>query len=101
MAQRVLILSWEYPPIVAGGLARHVRKLAAGLVRHGAEVRVLTRGARDTPAQESGEGVEVHRVPETTTPRDLDAFLAWVDRMNGEWAAAGARLADDVDPVDG
>ena len=101
MAQRVLILSWEYPPIVAGGLARHVRKLAEGLVRHGMEVRVLTRGARDTPAHEIVEGVEVHRVPETTTPRDLDAFLAWVDRMNGDMVAAGAPLADDVDLVHG
>src|SRR3954454_20557344 len=101
MAQRVLILSWEYPPIVAGGLARHVRKLAEGLVRHGVEVRVLTRGARDTPAHEIVEGVEVHRVPETTTPRDLDAFLAWVDRMNGDMVAAGAPLADDVDLVHG
>ena len=33
MAARVLILSWEYPPIVEGGLARHVRKLAEELVR--------------------------------------------------------------------
>src|SRR3954471_9533099 len=101
MAQRVLILSWEYPPIVAGGLARHVRKLAEGLVRQGVEVRVLTRGARDTPAHEMVGGVEVHRVPETTTPRDLDAFLAWVDRMNGDMVAAGAPLADDVDLVHG
>src|SRR3954447_19914208 len=101
MAQRVLILSWEYPPIVAGGLARHVRKLAEGLVRNGVEVRVLTRGARDTPAHEVVEGVEVHRVPETTTPRDLDAFLAWVDRMNRDMVRAGAALADDVDLVHG
>src|SRR3954467_3752709 len=101
MAQRVLILSWEYPPIVAGGLARHVRKLAEGLVRHGVEVRVLTRGARDTPAHEIVEGVEVHRVPETTTPRDLDAFLAWVDRMNGDMVSAGATLSEDVDLVHG
>ncbi len=28
---RVLILTWEYPPIVEGGLARHVRKLAEQL----------------------------------------------------------------------
>ena len=28
---RVLILSWEYPPVVEGGLARHVRKLAEEL----------------------------------------------------------------------
>jgi glycogen(starch) synthase len=47
----VLILSWEYPPIVAGGLARHVRKLTVNLVDDvELEVHVLTRGARDTPA---------------------------------------------------
>ena len=34
--QRVLILSWEYPPIVAGGLARHVRKLSENLVAEAA-----------------------------------------------------------------
>ena len=41
---RVLILSWEYPPIVEGGLARHVRKLSEQLVAQGHEVHVLTRG---------------------------------------------------------
>ena len=45
-AARVLILSWEYPPIVEGGLARHVRKLSEQLVRDGVEVHVLTRGDR-------------------------------------------------------
>ena len=39
-ATRVLILSWEYPPIVEGGLARHVRKLSEQLVRDGVEVHV-------------------------------------------------------------
>jgi len=43
---RVLILSWEYPPVVEGGLARHVRKLSEQLVRDGVEVHVLTRGDR-------------------------------------------------------
>ncbi len=37
---RVLILSWEYPPIVEGGLARHVRKLSEQLVGLGIEVHV-------------------------------------------------------------
>jgi len=31
---RVLILSWEYPPLIEGGLARHVRKLAENLATH-------------------------------------------------------------------
>ena len=29
---RVLILSWEYPPLIEGGLARHVRKLSESRV---------------------------------------------------------------------
>ena len=28
---RVLMLSWEYPPLIEGGLARHVRKLSENL----------------------------------------------------------------------
>ena len=73
MGARVLILSWEYPPIVAGGLARHVRKLAENLVASSdAEVHVLTRGSRHTPVEEVMNGVHVHRVTETTTPADLD-----------------------------
>src|SRR3954454_19474916 len=99
---RVLILSWEYPPIVAGGLARHVRKLSEGLAREaGVEVHVLTRGSRTTPQYEVMDGVHVHRVPETTTPRDLDAFLAWVDRMNADMVAAGRELAAESDLVHG
>src|SRR5262249_5148970 len=42
---RVLILSWEYPPVIEGGLARHVRKLAEGMVRQGVAVDVLTRSS--------------------------------------------------------
>src|SRR3954453_432679 len=90
---RVLILSWEYPPIVEGGLARHVRKLSEALAREGVEVHVLTRGgagprgvrgpgpprggARTTPHEER-HGVHVHRVAEPAYPDDLDRFVAWV-----------------------
>ena len=42
MGERVLLLSWEYPPVIEGGLARHVCKLAEALVRQGATVDVLT-----------------------------------------------------------
>jgi glycogen(starch) synthase len=84
---RVLALSWEYPPVVEGGLARHVRKLSEQLVRDGHEVHVLTRGRR--AVVEDRHGVVVHRVPEPDFPRaDLDAFIAWVGRMNADLAAA-------------
>ncbi|NEJ68903.1 glycogen/starch synthase, partial [Rhizobium ruizarguesonis] len=42
--RRVLILSWEYPPLIEGGLARHVRKVSENLASAGTEVHVLTRG---------------------------------------------------------
>ena len=90
---RVLILTWEYPPIVEGGLARHVRKLAENLVEQGVEVHVLTRGAR---ADEVRAGVHVHRVDEPATPRDdLDAFLRWIEHMNADMDHAGRELFAD------
>ena len=48
---RVLILSWEYPPLIEGGLARHVRKLAENLADKGIEPHVLTRGHEESPAE--------------------------------------------------
>ncbi|HXP98698.1 MAG TPA: glycogen/starch synthase, partial [Solirubrobacteraceae bacterium] len=62
MPRRVLILSWEYPPVIEGGLARHVRKLAEELVAQGVAVDVLTRGRDESPARELQGGVTVHRV---------------------------------------
>ena len=92
---RVLILSWEYPPIVEGGLARHVRKLSEQLVATGsAEVHVLTRGDDTSPAEEEMDGVHVHRVVEPSRPRDLGEFIAWIEHMNSDLLAAGVELGD-------
>lgn len=100
MSKRVLLLSWEYPPVIEGGLARHVRKLAEALVRQGVSVDVLTRGVGEAPSadQPGGEelaGVAVHRVREPSWPRDLHRFVAWVEQMNGDMLAAGEALAED------
>jgi glycogen synthase len=96
---RVLIVSWEYPPIVEGGLGRHVRKLAEGLVREcGVEVHVLTRGAREHALEEERDGVIVHRVAEPPFPKDdLDRFVAWVDDMNAHMRNAGTKLCRRFD----
>ena len=93
----VLILSWEYPPIVEGGLARHVRKLSEGLVAHDVAVHVLTRGREGDVPEEVRAGVRVHRMPEPATPRDLDEFVAWVEGMNEHMLAAGRALTDRYD----
>ncbi|MFL5835919.1 MAG: glycosyltransferase, partial [Solirubrobacteraceae bacterium] len=98
MSLRVLILSWEYPPVVEGGLARHVRKLSEHLVAvEDIEVHVLTRGDEDLPAEREVEGVLVHRVREPRRPRDLHEFIAWVEHMNTDMLAAGVELGDSFD----
>ena len=91
---RILILSWEYPPLIEGGLARHVRKLSEALVASGEEVHVLTRGGEESPVDQISEGVRIHRVLEPSRPRDLGEFVAWVERMNSDMLAAGVDLGD-------
>jgi glycogen synthase len=91
---RALILSWEYPPLIEGGLARHVRKLSEGLAELGTEVHVLTRGGEESPPEEEVAGVAIHRVREPTRPRDLGEFVTWVERMNADMLAAGVELGD-------
>jgi glycogen(starch) synthase len=95
VSRRILILSWEYPPLIEGGLARHVRKLAEQLVaREDLEIHVLTRGDERAPAEEEMDGVLVHRVREPGRPRDLGEFVAWIEHMNGDMLAAGVELGD-------
>ena len=92
---RVLTFSWEYPPIIEGGLARHVRKLSEQLVATGAEVHVVTRSAASSGpgVEEIRHGVVVHRVPTPPMPRDMEAFLRWVTTMNGAMRERGRTLA--------
>ena len=97
-APAVLTLSWEYPPVVEGGLARHVAGLSAGLVRRGADVRVLTRGADAVPAHAEDDGVVVQRVQRTSPPAGLDAFLTWVDELGEELLEAGTAAAEEMRP---
>ena len=90
----VLILSWEYPPLIEGGLARHVRKLSEALVELDVDVHVLTRGSEESPPEEEVAGVSIHRVREPSRPSDLGEFVAWVERMNADMRAAGVELGD-------
>jgi glycogen(starch) synthase len=97
VSPRTLILSWEYPPLIEGGLARHVRKLSEQLVAQGVEVHVLSRGDESMAAEEEVGGVWVHRVREPRRPRDLGEFVTWVEHMNADMLAAGVELGDRFD----
>src|SRR5438270_13870067 len=91
---RVLLISWEYPPVIEGGLGRHVRKLSEHLVREGVEVHVLTRGGGRLPRSEVRHGVNVHRVAEPPFPKDVNAFVRWVKAMNSHMRVRGEELCE-------
>jgi glycogen(starch) synthase len=94
---RVLLISWEYPPVIEGGLARHVRKLSEHLVAEGVEVHVLTRSGGHLPSEEDRHGVIVHRVREPEFPKDITAFVRWVDAMNRDMLELGRQLCERLE----
>ncbi|WP_020498208.1 glycosyltransferase family 4 protein [Sciscionella marina] len=102
---RVLMLSWEYPPVVVGGLGRHVHALATRLVEQGHEVVVLCRREAGTDAtthpstDEVIHGVRVVSVAED--PPHLafeDDLVAWTLAMGHAMVRAGNRLLRDWRP---
>jgi glycogen(starch) synthase len=93
---RALLVSWEYPPVIEGGLGRHVRRLAEELTAGGVEVHVLSRGGGQLPASDVRHGVTIHRVPEPPFPRDVERFLVWVKDMNDHMAALGLQICETI-----
>lgn len=58
---RVLMVSWEYPPLVVGGIAAHAEGLATAMARAGHEVVVFTLHHPGAPSDTVVEGVRVLR----------------------------------------
>jgi len=92
MKPTVVMLSWEYPPHVVGGLARHVHGLARALARQGVKVHVLTRSGHGLPAHAVEDGVHVTRVaPIFQEPPD---FRLWACHLNFALLEAGVSLLE-------
>ncbi|HVF03854.1 MAG TPA: glycosyltransferase family 4 protein [Frankiaceae bacterium] len=94
----VLMLSWEYPPRVVGGLGRHVHALATSLVRQGHAVVVVTRDHPDAPADTVVEGVRVVRVTEDPPLVPFEELLAWVMAFNHSLTRAALSVLDEFEP---
>ena len=60
-------------------------------------MHVLTRGGGRLPADEERHGVVVHRVREPPFPKDVNAFVRWVDAMNDDMRELGDELSDTLD----
>jgi glycogen(starch) synthase len=96
---KVLLVSWEYPPVVIGGLGRHVHHLATALVEAGHEVVVLSRRQSGTDpsthpsTDDIDEGVRV--VAAAQDPHEFDFgsdMMAWTLAMGHSMVRAGLAL---------
>src|SRR6185312_6101383 len=103
---RVLMLSWEYPPVVIGGLGRHVHHLATTLAAAGHEVVVLSRRPADTDPSTHPTTNEVHeRVRVVAAAQDPHEFgfgadmMAWTLAMGHSMVRAGLPLDFTPDVV--
>ncbi|MBS9533985.1 glycosyltransferase family 4 protein [Mycobacterium sp. M1] len=99
---KILMVSWEYPPVVIGGLGRHVHHLSTALAAAGHEVVVLARRPSDTDpythpsSDEVSEGVRV--VAAAQDPHEFnfgDDMMAWTLAMGHAMVRAGLSLKTD------
>ncbi|WP_237573194.1 glycosyltransferase family 4 protein [Mycolicibacterium lacusdiani] len=99
---KVLMVSWEYPPVVIGGLGRHVHHLATALVDAGHEVVVLSRRPTDTDpsthptTDEVAEGVRV--IAAAQDPHEFGFgtdMMAWTLAMGHAMVRAGLSIEAD------
>lgn len=87
---RILMLTWEYPPRVVGGIAHVVSELSQALAQEGNEVEVITTLEENLPEIEETEGVTIHRVaPYHGRPLN---FFAWVHQLNLAMLEKGVSL---------
>ncbi len=98
---KILLLSWEYPPVVIGGLGRHVHHLATEFVVAGHDVVVLSRRPTATDphthptTDEVVEGVRVIAAAEDPHEFTFGTdMMSWTLAMGHAMIRAGLVLND-------
>ncbi|WHH58875.1 glycosyltransferase family 4 protein [Petroclostridium sp. X23] len=95
---KVLMLSWEYPPRIVGGISRVVYELAQSLGRQGHEIHVVTCWEPDTKEIEKDKNVIVHRV--RTYDIQANNFIDWVMHLNFAMAEYSISLLNNIGKID-
>ncbi|MGE5396813.1 MAG: glycosyltransferase family 4 protein [Chitinophagales bacterium] len=76
------MLSWEFPPMVVGGLGRHVDALSGCLAEYGAETHILTPVVEGNPNFECINGAFVYRLGGSF--KSAGNVKSWAFRFNSE-----------------
>ena len=92
---RVLMLSWEYPPHIVGGLGRHVADLVPALVELGVEAHLVTPRWVGGASEEKHDGLTIYRVDPPAFPMSDFYTTAWQTNLRLEEAAG--HLCEQLD----
>jgi glycosyltransferase involved in cell wall biosynthesis len=90
-----MMLTWEYPPRIIGGISPHVYYLSKNLAKNGAKVYVITCDFPGAPYHEVVDGVEVFRIDSYKNPSP--DFATWVYLMNVNMQKEAATLVKNLD----
>ena len=87
---KILMLTWEYPPRIVGGISRVVHDLSKRLIKDGHDVTVITYREGNVPAFENDKGVKVYRVDNYMI--NPNNFIDWIMQMNFNMIAKANEL---------
>jgi glycosyltransferase involved in cell wall biosynthesis len=93
---KILVLVWEFPPRIVGGIARHVAELYPEIVKLGHVVHLMTMEFGQAPAYEIIDGIHIHRVP----VQQNDYFFNWIGNMNHSMGSYGGKLISEQGDFD-
>jgi glycogen(starch) synthase len=91
----VMMLTWEFPPRIIGGISPHVYYLSKSLARNGLKVYVVTCDFPGAPQHEVIDGVEIFRIDSYKNPSP--DFATWVYLMNVNMQKEAAALVNSLD----
>ncbi|MCX7923393.1 MAG: glycosyltransferase family 4 protein [Clostridia bacterium] len=94
----ILMLSWEYPPRIVGGISRVVHDLAQTLGERGNEVHVVTCWEPGTKEVEKDKNVFVHRVH--TCDVNANNFTDWVLQLNFALIEHSIKIINEIGKFD-
>ncbi|MEN8904550.1 MAG: glycosyltransferase family 4 protein [Clostridiales bacterium] len=96
---KVLMLTWEYPPRIVGGISRVVYNLAHMIGRKDIEIHVITLWELGMyEVEKDGENVYIHRVH--TYDIEANDFVDWVHHMNMAFVEYSIRVINDFGKFD-
>jgi len=96
---KILMLSWEYPPRIVGGISRVVYDLAQKLGEKGNEVHVVTCMDKNTKEFEKDLNVYVHRI-HTVGPDTKGDFLKQILHMNFAMVEKATEVINEIGKFD-